>query len=67
MPDLGTPEVDMYIDTGSVFQKTSDIPITGASADNNLIKHSLKNSTTSDRPYHIYGSRLVYMVSDNWA
>lgn len=65
-PDLGIPEVDMYIDAGTVFQKTSDIPITGASADNNLIKHSLKNSTGADRPYHIYGSRLCYYISDNW-
>lgn len=65
-PDLGTPEVDMYIDAAAVFQKTSDVPITGTSDDNNLIKHSIKNSTTADRPYHVYGSRLAYFISDNW-
>ena len=65
-PDLGTPEADIYIDAGSVFQKTSDIPVTGASDDNNLIKHSVKNSTTADRPYDVYASRLVYTISDNW-
>lgn len=66
LPDLGTPEADMYIDAAAVFQKTSDIPISGTSEDNNLIRHSIKNSTTADRPYHIYGSRLVYEISDNW-
>ena len=65
-PDLGTPEADMYIDAGTVFQKTSDIPITGASDDATLIRHSVKNSTTADRPYDVYASRLVYTVSDNW-
>jgi hypothetical protein len=65
-PDLGTPEADMYIDAATVFQKTSDIPVTGASADNNLITHSIKNSTAADRSYHMYASRLVYYVSDNW-
>ncbi len=65
-PDLGTPEVDMYINAGTVFQKTSTIPVTGTSEDNNLIMHSVKNSTTADCPYHIYGTRLCYFVSDNW-
>jgi hypothetical protein len=65
-PDLGIPEVDMYIDSAAVFQKTSDIPISGASAANNVIKHSIKNSTAADRPIHVYPSRIVYMVSDNW-
>ena len=66
LPDLGTPEVDMYVDASTIFQKTSHVPITGASADNNLIKHSVKNSTAGDRPYHVYGSRIGYYVSDNW-
>lgn len=65
-PDLGTPEVDMYVDASTIFQKSSHVPITGASADNNLIKHSVKNATTADRPYHVYGSRICYYVSDNW-
>jgi hypothetical protein len=65
-PDLGTPEADMYIDAGTVFQKTSDIPTTGASASNNVVIHSIKNSSAADRPYDIYASRLVYFVSDNW-
>jgi len=65
-PDIGVPEVDMYVDASDIFQKTSHVPISGVSADNNLIKHSIKNSTTADRPYHIYGSRIAYYVSDNW-
>jgi len=65
-PGIGTPEVDMYIDASSAFQKTTNIPISGATADNNLIKHSVKNSTAADRPLLHYGSRLRYWVSDNW-
>lgn len=64
-PTLGTPEVTIYID-GTSFQKTTYIPTSGATADVNLIKHSVKNSTTADRPIHTYGSRLRYWVSDNW-
>lgn len=66
LPDISPPETDMYVDASAVFRKTSDIPVSGASADNNLIHHSIKNSIAGDRPYHIYGSRLVYYVSDNW-
>ena len=66
LPDLGTPETDMYVDAGTVLQKTSNIPITGATADINLVKHSLKNSTTADKNAFIYARRLAYMVSDDW-
>ena len=65
-PDLGTPEADMYIDAGTVFQKTSDIPISGTSEDNNLIRHSIKNSAAADKIYNVYASRLAYYISDNW-
>jgi len=66
LPDLGTPEADLYIDAASAFQKTTNIPVTGATADANLIKHSIKNSTAADRPLLMYGSRIRYTVSDNW-
>ena len=66
LPDLGTPETDLYIDTGTVLQKTSNIPSSSATADNNLIKHSLKNSTGADKQLDMYASRLRYTVSDNW-
>lgn len=61
-----TPEAQLLIGTGTQLVKTSNIPITGATADNNLIKHSIKNSTTADRPMHVYGSKLNYTVSDEW-
>ena len=61
-----TPDLLMYIDAGSAFQKTTHIPTSGATADNNLIKHSLKNSTTADKNNFIYGSRLAFYISDNW-
>ncbi len=59
-------EADLQIDAGTLLQKTSNIPISGATADNNLIKHSIKNSTAADRPLLVYGTRLSYTVSDNW-
>ena len=65
-PTLGTPRADLLIDTGTVLQKTTNIPTSGATAENNLIKHSIKNSTGADRPMKMYGSRLQYKVSDNW-
>lgn len=65
-PTLGTPRADLYVDSGTVLQKTTNIPTSGATADNNLIKHSVKNSTAADRPLKMYGCRLRYMVSDNW-
>ena len=65
-PDEGTPHVDLYLDTNSAFQKTTNIPTSGASSSDNVIKHSIKNSTGSDRPLLVYGTRLSYVVSDNW-
>ena len=65
-PDLGTPAVLMYIDTNSAVQKTTNVPTTGTGANNNVMRFSVKNSTGSDRPWYIYGSRLVYTVSDSW-
>jgi hypothetical protein len=68
MPDLSTPEVDIYVDTDSsaTFQKTSHIATSGATGSDNLIMHSLKNNSAADKNYFIYGSRLRYTVSDNW-
>lgn len=65
-PTLGTPEVDMYINGGSLFQKTTNIPVTSTSASNNLVKASVKNATAADRPLLFYGAKLSYTVSDNW-
>jgi hypothetical protein len=67
VPD--TPETILYVDDGSnstSLVKTTDIPVTGASVDINLIKHSIKNSTGADRPMHTYGSRLSYYINDEW-
>jgi len=65
-PTLGTPRADLLIDTGTVLQKTTNIPTSSATAADNLIKHSIKNSTAADRPLRVYASRLQYKVSDNW-
>lgn len=65
-PTLGTPRADLYIDSGTVLQKTTNIPTSGATADNNLVKFSVKNSIAADRPLKFYGCRLRYSVSDNW-
>jgi hypothetical protein len=61
-----SPESQLQIDTGTQLVKTTHIPTSGATADNNLIKHSIKNSTAADRPMHVYGTRLSYTVSDDW-
>jgi len=65
----GEPEADIYIDSNTVFQKTTNIPVTGETADNNITKISVKNSTGADRPLLYYGSRLTYKISTNedWA
>jgi hypothetical protein len=65
-PTLGTPRADLQVDAGTLLQKTTNIPVDQATADINLIKHSVKNSTAADRPLKVYGSRLQYKVSDNW-
>ena len=66
-PTAGTPRADMYIGAGTVFQKTSIIPTSGATSDVNLIKHSLKNSAAADKNAFIYGTRLRYTINDEWA
>jgi hypothetical protein len=65
-PTLGVPEVDMYLDANTVFQKTSDIPVSGTTAVAALMKHSLKNSTAADRTYFVYANRLRYQILDNF-
>jgi hypothetical protein len=65
-PDIGIPEVDMYLDANTVFQKTSDVPVSGTTAVANLMKHSLKNSAASARNYFVYANRLRYYILDNW-
>lgn len=65
-PDLGTPEVDLYIDANAVFQKTTDIPVDGATSETTLVRHAVKNSTGADRPFYIYGTRVCYYVADTW-
>jgi len=64
-PLAGTPTTYLYID-GVVLSKTTNIPIDQATADNNLIKHSIKNSTAADRPLFVYPSRLYYKINDTW-
>lgn len=66
-PDLGTPSVLLYIGTASAVQKTTNVPTSpDVGVNNNVIRFSIKNSTTADRPMHIYGCRLVYTVTDAW-
>ncbi len=61
-------ETDLYINAEAVFQKTTNIPVDGATANINLIKHSVKNSTGADRPLLHYGSRLSFKIdtTENW-
>jgi len=57
----------MYVDANNAFQKTTNIPISGSSSQNAVIKHSVKNSTGADRPLLMYGCRLSYTTNDDWA
>jgi len=66
LPDLGTPETDLYIDSGTVLQKTTNIPTSSVTADNNIVKHSLKNSAAADKNLFMYGTRLRYTIGDTW-
>ncbi len=67
LPDLGTPETDLYIASGTILQKTTNIPVDGQTIEDNLIKHSVKNSTAADRPLLVYGSRVLYdALSTDW-
>jgi len=65
-PDTSPARVDAYIDANTVFQKTGDIPVSGTAAVAALMKHSLKNSSASDRNYFVYANRLRYYILDNW-
>jgi len=65
-PTAGTPVASLFVNAGSAFQKTTNIPIDGSTADNNLFKHSIKNNTAADRPMHVYGTRMSYRVEDEW-
>jgi len=66
-PTAGTPYCSMYVDANNAFQKTTNIPISGSSSQNAVIKHSVKNSTGADRPLLMYGCRLSYTTNDDWA
>jgi hypothetical protein len=66
LPTIGTPEADLYIDSGTVLQKTGNIPTSSTTTGINLIKHSLKNSTTADKNLYFYGCRLRYTVGSTW-
>ena len=66
-PDLGTPKVDIYIDTGAAFTKTSNIPVSGVAGNSKTIKFSLKNGPTTDKTMFMYGARLRYYTTTGWA
>jgi len=61
----GNTTTYMYIG-GTTLTKTTNIPTSGATADANLIKHSLKNNTAASRTMFCYPARLHYYISDTW-
>ena len=56
----------LQVGTGTMLEKTSNVPSDGGTGTSNLITHSIKNSTTADKPLLVYGTRIVYTVSDDW-
>jgi hypothetical protein len=65
-PEQGVPDVDMYINGGTVFQKSSDVPITGTTGVTTLMKHSIKNSAAASRFALVHLNRLRYYINDTW-
>ena len=59
-------KTELYVGSGSSLVKTTNIPVDSTTADNNLVKFSLKNSTAASRTMFCYGARLAYYVSDEW-
>jgi hypothetical protein len=62
----GSPLLQLHVDQAAAFEKSSNVPTTGETSDNNLIKHSVKNSTAADRPLKMYGCRVAYTTSSSW-
>jgi len=56
----------MYVNGGTALTKSTNIPTSGATADINLIKHSIKNNTAASRTMFCYPTRLHYYISDTW-
>ena len=68
-PDLGIPKIDIYINEGTVFTKTSNIPTTyldNEPSPGNIFRVSLINNTGSDKLAYFYGTRLVFQVRPSW-
>jgi hypothetical protein len=66
MKNFPGASTQLTIGTGTTLEKASNIPSDSTSAATNLITHSIKNSTTADKPLLVFGTRVVYYVSDDW-
>jgi hypothetical protein len=58
--------VQLTVGAEATLEKASNVASGGETSTNNLITHSIKNSTTADKPLLVYGTRVVYYVSDDW-
>lgn len=66
-PDVSPIRVDMYVDASAAFQKTTNIPASGANSNvNNLFRTSIKNSTAASRTLYNYANRIAYVALDSW-
>jgi len=64
----GTPKMDLYVETASVYTKTSNIPTTSAANEPSraaLFRYTIKNNTGASRLFNFYGARLTYVVDDD--
>jgi len=64
-----TPKIDMYINEGIVFTKTTNVPTTYLSDEpkpDEIFRVSFKNSTAASRTLFLYGCRFVYNGSNQW-
>ncbi len=64
-----TPKVDLYINEGTAFTKTTNIPVTYSDTQpiaDKIYRQVVKNNTAADRTMFCYGSRLVYQTTSTW-
>jgi hypothetical protein len=64
-----TPKIDLSIDEGTTFTKTSNIPTDSfplIPAPDRIFRYSVKNNTGASRTLFVYGTRIVYETHNKW-
>ncbi len=59
-------EIDYYVNFANKLTKTSDIPLSGSGARENLVRFGVKNNTAADRQMHAVKLRFTYYTTTEW-